>query len=93
MPASAKQIAANRQNAQQSTGPRTIAGKVRSSQNATTHGLYSEANIINSPHLKESYQDYAELLQGITDELKPAGFFETQLVHTICNCLWRQRRA
>lgn len=37
--ATAKQIAANRANAQRSTGPRTAAGKARSSQNAFKHGL------------------------------------------------------
>ena len=37
--ASEKQIAANRANAKRSTGPKTIAGKRRSSQNAYMHGL------------------------------------------------------
>lgn len=36
---SAKQIAANRRNAQRSTGPRSVQGKVQSSQNAVRHGL------------------------------------------------------
>ena len=34
-----KQIAANRRNAKRSTGPKTTAGKLRSSQNAYRHGL------------------------------------------------------
>jgi hypothetical protein len=37
--ASAKQIAANRVNAQRSTGPRTAFGKMKSSRNAFRHGL------------------------------------------------------
>lgn len=37
--ASEKQIAANRANAKRSTGPKTRAGKKRSSQNALQHGL------------------------------------------------------
>lgn len=37
--ASEKQLAANRRNAQSSTGPRTRSGKARSSQNALKHGL------------------------------------------------------
>jgi hypothetical protein len=37
--ASARQIAANRRNAQQSTGPRSEAGKKRASRNAYRHGL------------------------------------------------------
>ena len=37
--ATEKQIAANRANAKHSTGPKTIAGKMKSSRNAYRHGL------------------------------------------------------
>ena len=37
---SAVRLAANRANAQKSTGPRTRAGKLRASQNARRHGLF-----------------------------------------------------
>jgi hypothetical protein len=37
--ATEKQIAANRANAQKSTGPRTAAGRLKSSRNAFRHGL------------------------------------------------------
>src|SRR3974377_2263601 len=37
--ASEKQIAANRANAKKSTGPKTAAGKLKSSRNAFRHGL------------------------------------------------------
>ncbi len=37
--ASEKQIAADRANAQKSTGPKTAAGKLKSSRNAFRHGL------------------------------------------------------
>jgi hypothetical protein len=36
-----RQIAANRANAQKSTGPKTAAGKLKSSRNAFRHGLSS----------------------------------------------------
>ena len=39
--ATEKQIAANRANAKRSTGPRTAAGKLKSSRNAYRHGLSS----------------------------------------------------
>jgi len=39
--ASFKQVAANRANAKRSTGPRSQAGKTRSSLNALKHGAYS----------------------------------------------------
>ena len=35
----AKQIAANRANAERSTGPKTLAGKLKASRNAFRHGL------------------------------------------------------
>jgi hypothetical protein len=37
--ATEKQIAANRANAQKSTGPKTAAGRLKSSRNALSHGL------------------------------------------------------
>jgi hypothetical protein len=37
--ASEKQVAANRANAMRSTGPKTLAGKLKSSRNAYRHGL------------------------------------------------------
>jgi hypothetical protein len=37
--ATEKQIAANRANAQKSTGPKTAAGRLKSSRNALRHGL------------------------------------------------------
>ncbi|QOY88960.1 hypothetical protein [Paludibaculum fermentans] len=40
-PISERRLAANRANAQKSTGPRTAEGKLRVSQNATRHNLYS----------------------------------------------------
>ncbi len=50
--ASPAQIAANRANAQQSTGPRTEAGKRRIASNALQHGLYSDIriNLFNEDH-------------------------------------------
>ena len=38
-----KKVAANQQNAQHSTGPRSEAGKQNSSLNGLVHGLYSNA--------------------------------------------------
>jgi hypothetical protein len=41
--ATEKQIAANRANAKRSTGPKTAAGKLRSSRNSFRHGLSAPA--------------------------------------------------
>ena len=43
--ATAAQIAANRRNALKSTGPRTEAGKARSSRNAVTYGMNEAATL------------------------------------------------
>jgi hypothetical protein len=37
---SEKQLAANRRNARNSTGPKSREGKARVAQNATTHGIF-----------------------------------------------------
>jgi hypothetical protein len=42
-PVSERKIEANQENAQKSTGPRTVAGKLAVSQNAVKHGLRSRA--------------------------------------------------
>ena len=52
---SLKQIEANRRNAQNSTGPRTEAGKQRSSRNAVRHGLTAET-VIGPLEDAEDYQ-------------------------------------
>ncbi|MGC1764422.1 MAG: hypothetical protein WA769_15920, partial [Pseudolabrys sp.] len=51
--ATEKQLAANRQNAKSSTGPRTEAGKRRSRRNAIRHGLTAQTVI-------EVYEDTTE---------------------------------
>ena len=58
--ASDRQVQANRQNARNSCGPRTIAGKKRSSRNSTRHGL----NVINRHH-----PQYAAPIRGFAEYL------------------------
>jgi hypothetical protein len=43
--ATEKQIRANRENAKRSTGPKTAAGRIKSSRNALRHGLSLELHI------------------------------------------------
>ena len=52
--ATEKQIAANRANAKRSTGPRTTAGKIRSSRNAYRHGLSGSVPLDHSSVAKVS---------------------------------------
>jgi hypothetical protein len=54
MSATKKQLAANRRNAQKSTGPKTADGKAASSQSHLKHGLYSGNIIVSAPRKKLS---------------------------------------
>ena len=54
--------AANRANAQKSTGPRSLAGKARASQNARRHGLGSQ--VTADPLAREWIASLATALAG-----------------------------
>lgn len=78
------QIAANRQNAQLSTGP-SEAGKERSKLNATTHG-YTGRNIVLCETEAEPYRLFAEKHQT---HMAPVGPDEEHLVQSIVDNRWR----
>jgi hypothetical protein len=74
---SEKQQAANRANAQLSTGPVTPEGKLTSSLNGTTHGL-AAARI--SPRDLEGQARRAALIAAYTDHYRPANQVEADAV-------------
>ncbi len=82
------QIAANRRNAEASTGPRTAEGKARVSRNATTFGLYSVGDVVR-PEEESLYQAFCEDFQ---QQLAPQGAMETTLAAEIVHAAWRLRR-
>ena len=86
--ATEKQIAANRSNALSSTGPRSLAGKARSSQNAVRHGLTAQHAMLPG----EDPQEYAELRGAMFSSLLPQGVLENQLVEQVASLVWRLRR-
>ena len=86
---SAKQFAANKKNAQKSTGPNSAKGKAVSKLNALKHGLLSLEILLPG----ESEEALTELQQQLETELKPIGPIERQLVYRIASLLWRLRRA
>ncbi len=86
--ASEKQIAANRQNAQRSTGPRTTQGKLTTSQNALKHGLTTDKTIIRSENQAEYDFHRAQLLA----EFAPSTPIEMMLVDRAVNLSWRLKR-
>jgi len=84
-----RQIAANRLNAKNSTGPRTDAGKRRSRRNAIRHGLTAETTI----GVLEDPAAYKVLQRAIYSDYRPRTNFELELVARLVSLLWRLRRA
>jgi hypothetical protein len=86
--ATESQIAANRQNAQSSTGPTTEPGKAASSRNAVTLGLYTRADYVRP----EEHDLYIEFCETLGAELSPEGLLETTFADEIAEATWRLRR-
>ena len=78
----------NRANSKHSTGPKTKAGKTRSSLNALRHGLTSQ--IVVMPN--EDLEAYQSNLKSFTDEYSPKGATEAQLVQALADASWRLNR-
>ena len=84
----ADRAAINRANAQHSTGPRTPAGKERSSQNALRHGLTAATPVLPSED-PAAYEDHR---RRFFDEYQPATPTESQLVIELADTSWRLNR-
>jgi len=91
MPVSARKQAANKLNAQKSTGPRTPAGKAISSRNACRHGAAS-IGILNNLR-NENIADLHAIRAAMADQYTPANIQETQLVELISSAYIRLQRA
>lgn len=87
-----KQIVANRQNAQKSTGAKTEDGKAIVKLNAVKHGILSDAVVIPKGEGQERKEAYLRLYNGLWDYFKPDGAMEDALVEQIAVTLWRKRR-
>jgi hypothetical protein len=79
----------NRANAQHSTGPRSIAGKLASSRNSLRHGLASGTLIIPG----EDPAAFDQLTAALLEEHRPAGDTEALLVHEMARSWWLTQRA
>lgn len=73
---------------QAATGPRTAAGKARSSRNATKHGL--TAALVLAPG--ERLSVFNAFAEAMTASLMPVGEVEALLVERVALCAWRLRR-
>lgn len=83
-----KQLLANVQNALQSTGPKTLPGKTKASQNSLKHGLFSKNLLLHT----EKRTELEKLREGLYLFLAPTGAVEELLVEKIINATWRLRR-
>jgi hypothetical protein len=87
--ASQRQIAANRANAQKSTGPKTVPGRAAVRNNAVRHGLTADLVVLHS----EDSGPYDALLDDLRAHFNPQGPVESALVDQIAASQWRLRRA
>ncbi|MEK6797967.1 MAG: hypothetical protein AABZ12_03295 [Planctomycetota bacterium] len=85
-------LAANRRNAQRSTGPRTPEGKSRSSRNAVKHNILARDVVIRDGDGAENPSDFNALLRELDAQFKPVGPVERALVERIAAAYWRLRR-
>jgi hypothetical protein len=86
--ASAAQLAANRANAQLSTGAKTAEGKSAVSRNALRHGLTAKHLVIREDEREEFTAFQAEL----SAELDPQGPIETITFDELLHAAWNLRR-
>jgi hypothetical protein len=70
------------------TGPRTEAGKAKSSRNAIRTGLYAARDFVRP----EEEEEYAQTLIKLMDELVPANSIEQTFATEIMGATWRLRR-
>ena len=78
---------ANRRIAQHSTGPRTEAGKARSSQNATRSGWFSRDLRV----AEDKIELYLEFEEAWTNELEPHGLLELEAFSDFLRAAWHKR--
>jgi hypothetical protein len=78
----------NRANSQHSTGPKTQAGKARTSLNSLRQGLTGQLIVMPT----EDLQAYKLHLKSFTDEYHPEGATEAHLVQALADASWRLNR-
>jgi hypothetical protein len=70
------------------TGPRTEAGKAKSSRNSIRTGLYAARDFVRP----EEEEEYAQTLIKLMDELTPENSIEQTFATEIMGATWRLRR-
>jgi vacuolar-type H+-ATPase subunit I/STV1 len=86
--ATERQMIANRENAQHSTGPRTAEGKAAASRNHSTHGLTARGLIIRP----DQQADFDAHAAGLRSSLVPTGELQELLFARILESSWNLHR-
>lgn len=86
--ATQKQVKANRLNAQYSSGPKTIKGKVTVAQNALKHGIFSKQLVLDD----ESKEEFKKVKEEFYEQFKPEGFLEVLFWERALSAIWRLSR-
>jgi len=87
-----RKLAANRENAKRSTGPKTTEGKATSARNSYKHGIFSATLIRQGESEKHDRAVFEEIADAIASYYKPVGFIEELLVEKITTETMRFRR-
>jgi phosphoglycolate phosphatase-like HAD superfamily hydrolase len=86
--ATKRQLKANRSNARRSSGPRTPAGKARSSLNTLKHGLCARSILIGA----EKPEQFEELRAAVITHYKARSALAHDAADRYAATLWRLRR-
>ncbi len=88
-PVSERKLAANRANAQHSSGPRTPQGKARSALNALRHGILAKAAFNVTIEGEAKRAEFDELVAGFAQEYQPRTMTEVVAVQQLAGCYWK----
>jgi len=86
--ATEQQIAADRLNAELSSGPKSPEGRKRSSMNALRHGLTGQVTTMTD----DDRTAHEKFSKALIHDLAPQGAMETQLAQRIATDSWRLNR-
>jgi len=86
---SQKQIIANQQNAQLSTGP---INTKKTKRNAIKFGIFSKEMVLKGFYAIENKNEFKNLVKEVNEEYCPENFTERLLVEKIIDCVWRLKR-
>ena len=89
---SQQKLAAQRANAQKSTGPRTVEGIAAARLNALKHGFFAHDAVNLELDGPARTEEFNSLLDALLDEFQPQSARERILVDDVAACLWRMRR-